>query len=80
MSTPLRDQRIGKRLALTGGVRMLRQAHSGGSTHDNVLRMKDWRNRVATIPHEMRMRRDDPNVRQGYVPIPRCRSLVTISP
>jgi hypothetical protein len=72
MSTPLRDKRIGRRLALTGGYRMLTQAERGGTGHDNVLRMADWRNRVATIPLETKIKS------VGYVPIPRWKSLVPI--
>lgn len=72
MSTPLRDQRIGKRLALTGGVRMLKQADQGGTPRDNVLRMADWRNRVAAVPLEKLI---EPI---GFVPVPRYRALVPI--
>lgn len=72
MSTPLRDQRIGKRLALTGGVRMLRQAHIGGTPRDNVTRMKDWRNRIVEVPLEVRIKP------VPYAPIPRWKSLVPI--
>ncbi len=73
MNSPLRDRRIGKRLALTGGVRILVQADRGGSiTHDNVMRMADWRNRAATIPLETRI------APMPYKPIPRWRSLVQI--
>jgi hypothetical protein len=71
-TSPLRDARIGKRLALTGGVRILKQADQGGTPRDNVLRMTDWRNRVAEIPIEHRIKS------VGYVPIPRWKSLVPI--
>ena len=73
MNSPLRDSRIGKRLALTGGVRILKQAHNGGTPRDNVLRMADWRNRVADVPIETLTKS------VGYVPIPRYRSLVVLA-
>lgn len=78
LNSPLRDKRIGIRLALTGGNRMLRQAEFGGTRHDNRLRTKEWRNRIATIPIEARVRPVASGCRPGYVPIPRCRSLVPI--
>jgi hypothetical protein len=72
MSTPLRDQRIGKRLALTGGVRILKQAHNGGTTRDNVTRINDYRMRAADVPLETKIKP------VGYVPIARWKSLVPI--
>jgi hypothetical protein len=72
MSTPLRDQRIGKRLALTGGVRMLKQAHLGGTTRDNVIRTSRWRNIYADVPLETKIKP------VGYTQIPRWKSLVPI--
>jgi len=74
MNSPLRDQRIGKRLVLTGGVRMLKQAYHGGTAQDNIYRMTDWRNRAAHIPLETQIKPI------GYVPIPRYKSLVPIYP
>lgn len=68
----LRDKRIGLRLALTGGVRMLKQAERGGTTRDNVTRIADYRNRAMDIPLEAKI------APIGYVPIPRYRSLVPI--
>lgn len=70
----LRDRRIGKRLALTGGVRIIQQAHRGGTPRDNVLRINDWRSRAADVPLETKIKP------VGYVPIPRYRSLAPIQP
>ncbi len=69
----LRDQRIGRRLALTGGGRMLAQAEFGGTRDDNKRRVKAWRNRCEHVPLEAQVKS------VGYVPIPRYMSLVPIT-
>ena len=71
-ASPLRDKRIGRRLALTGGKRMIVQAERGGTSRDNVIRIREWRNRYDEIPLETKI------ASVGYVPIPRYLSLVPI--
>jgi hypothetical protein len=71
-TSPLRDSRLGRRLKLTGGKRMIVQAERGGTTRDNVIRIQKWRERYDEIPLEIKI------APVGYVPIPRYLSLVPI--
>lgn len=68
----LRDQRIGRLLCARAGTRPLHQAELGGTAQDNVLRIADWRNRIARVPFEETIRPI------GYMPIPRYRALVVL--
>lgn len=71
-ASPLRDQRLGRLLRARAGTRPLRQAELGGTQQDNLLRMADWRNRIARIPFEE-------TIKPIYSPIPRYRALVIVS-
>jgi hypothetical protein len=71
-ASPLRDQRIGRTLALRG-CRAIAQAEQGGTPRDNVVRIQQWRARYDDVPLETKIES------VGYVPIPRYLSLVPIN-